>query len=104
MAKSNMNKQEKFVREAQNKAGTGAPWEYDRPQAMQALIDSGAAWKMEGSCGRAAMQALESGACFLPEQASKDYWGSRIPSRNELKEGSKGTLGNAVNFWKNREE
>jgi len=97
-----MNKQEKFVRAAQKKAGTGSAWEYDRPHVMQTLIDNGTAWKMEGSCGRAAMQALESGACFLPEQASKDYWGNRIPSRNELKDGTKGTLGNSVAFWGNR--
>lgn len=97
-----MNKREKFVRAAQKKAGTGSAWEYQYPHAMQALIDSGNAWKMEGSCGRAAMDALESGACFLPEQANLDYWGNRIPSRNDLKDGTKGTLGNAVAFWENQ--
>lgn len=94
-----MNKQEKFVRDAQKAAGTGDAWDYDLPHAMQALIDNGTAWKMEGSCGRAAMAALESGACFLPEQAYSDYWGNRVPSRNDLKEGTKGTLSNAVAFW-----
>jgi len=97
-----MNKQEKFVRDAQKAAGTGDAWDYGLPHVLQGMIDNGTAWKMEGSCGRAAMQALESGACFLPEQAFSDYWGNRVPSRNDLKEGSKGTMSNAVNFWENQ--
>ena len=36
-----MNKQEKFVRDAQKAAGTGDAWDYDLPHAMQALIDNG---------------------------------------------------------------
>lgn len=66
---------------------------------LQALIESGDVWKMEGSMGRGAMDSLESGACFLPEEPRRDYYGNRIPSRNELKEGSKGTLLNSQRFW-----
>lgn len=94
-------KQEEFVRNAQKEAGTSDPWNYEVPHVMQSLIDSGAVWKMEGSCGRTAMSMLETGACFLPESPSKDYWGNYIPSRNELKDGTKGTLSNSVAFWKN---
>jgi len=28
-----------------------------------------------------------------------DYYGNRIPSRKELKRGTKGTFQNCVNFW-----
>jgi hypothetical protein len=45
------------------------------------------------------MAALESGECMLPKQAHFDYYGNRIPSRDELKKGSKGTYQNAVKFW-----
>jgi hypothetical protein len=66
---------------------------------LQEWINLGIAWKMEGSVGRAAMAALESGECMLPKQAHFDYYGNRIPSRDELKKGSKGTYQNAVKFW-----
>lgn len=66
---------------------------------MQDLINSGDAWKMEGSYGRAAMANLESGACMLPTESHRDYWGNVVPSRDMLKDGTKGTLGNSINFW-----
>ena len=66
---------------------------------MQDRINSGLAWKLEGSYGRAAMQALESGACMLPETRHNDYYGNTVPSRNDLKAGTKGTLQNSQEFW-----
>jgi hypothetical protein len=66
---------------------------------LQSLIDSGTVWSLEGSAGRAAMQALESGACFLPLQRSRDYWGNTIPARSDLKPGTKGTLENSARFY-----
>jgi hypothetical protein len=66
---------------------------------LQDLINSGAAWKMEGSVGRASMAALESGACYLPKVFHKDYYGNTIPSREALQEGTKGTLLNSKRFW-----
>jgi hypothetical protein len=36
---------------------------------------------------------------MLPKQVHFDYYGNRIPSRDELKKGSKGTYQNAVKFW-----
>jgi hypothetical protein len=66
---------------------------------MQDMINSGQAWKMEGSYGRAAMSHLESGACMLPKERHRDYYGNTVPSRDDLKAGTKGTFQNSVNFW-----
>lgn len=67
---------------------------------MQELIDSGLVWKLEGSMGREAMALLESGACMLPKKSYRDYYGNKIPSRDELKSGTKGTYKNSLNFYK----
>jgi hypothetical protein len=58
---------------------------------MQSLINSGQVWRMEGSMGRSAMAALESGACMLGTKGCKDYWGNYVPSRSEVAEGTKGS-------------
>ncbi len=67
--------------------------------SMQKIIDTGLCWNLEGSYGRAAMEALETGACMLPEVRHRDYYGNTVPSRNDLKPGTKGTLLNSQNFW-----
>lgn len=67
--------------------------------AMQQMINNGSVWKMEGSMGREAMRLLESGACMLPKKAFTDYYGNRVPSRDELKQGTKGTYANAAKYW-----
>ena len=69
---------------------------------LQESIDSGAIWKMTGSSGRLAMQCLQTGECFLPLESYMDYWGNRVPSRNDLAEGTQGTLENAQNYWIDR--
>ena len=71
---------------------------------MQDRINSGLCWKLEGSYGRAAMDTLESGACMLPEVKHNDYYGNAVPSRNDLKPGTTGTLLNCQNFWTKVEE
>ena len=68
-------------------------------EELQGWINSGMAWKLEGSVGRSAMACLENGACMLPLEAHYDYYGSRVPGRNELKKGTKGTYQNSVRFW-----
>ena len=68
---------------------------------MQDLINSGTVWKMEGAMGREAMNLLRLGACMLPKKSFKDYWGNRIPSREDLKEGTQGTFQNSVNYYSN---
>lgn len=70
---------------------------------LQESINSGQCWKMEGSVGRRAMEALEAGVCMLGEEGCYDYYGSYVPSRHEVKEGTKGSVENASNFWSNPE-
>lgn len=60
-------------------------------RAMQATINDGSIWKMEGSAGRSAMNALSSGRCMLGRVCVRDYYGNRIPSRTEVKKGTKGS-------------
>ncbi len=69
---------------------------YDK---WQGLIESGRVWSLEGTAGRTASNLLENGVCFLPETSHKDFWGNTVPGRKVLKEGTKGTIGNAENFW-----
>jgi hypothetical protein len=59
---------------------------------MQLLINSGQVWLMEGSMGRSAMALIESGDCILGEESHCDYWGNHIPSRTEVKSGTKGSI------------
>lgn len=66
---------------------------------MQDLIDSGEVWKFEGAMGREAMSLLASGACYLPDYPTYDYYGNRIPARGDLKPGTKGTLENSIEFY-----
>lgn len=66
---------------------------------LQESINSGIVWKMEGSQGRAAMHALECGICMLPKEPKFDYYGNKIPSRDWLQKGTKGTFQNCTKFW-----
>jgi hypothetical protein len=66
---------------------------------VQTLIDSGQIWKFEGSVGRSTSDMLEAGILFLGEERTSDYYGNTIPARTDLKDGTKGTLGNAQRFW-----
>lgn len=66
---------------------------------MQDRINTGLAWKLEGSVGREAMALLESGTCMLPLEPKNDYYGNQVPSRNMLKPGTKGTFKNSQTFW-----
>lgn len=67
---------------------------------LQERINSGLAWLMEGQFGRTAMSALESGACMLPLVPRRDAYGTIVPPRTRLKEGTKGTLELSQDFWK----
>ena len=58
---------------------------------MQKLINSGVVWKLQGCYGRRAMDMIEAGYCVLGKVGHKDAYGNYVPSRTEVKEGSKGS-------------
>ena len=64
--------------------------EEDYFYSIQRAINSGA-WGLQGSYGRAMMDAIEGGFCLLGKQPARDYYGNRIPSRDEVQEGTKGS-------------
>ena len=65
--------------------------------SIQQAINSGSAWSMQGSYGRAMMDAITSGHCMLGRDQCRDYWGNTIPSRDDVKQGSKGSYVFVVN-------
>ena len=58
---------------------------------LQRLINSGAAWRLEGSVGRECMRAIEDGRCILGTEGHRDYYGNYVPSRTKVKAGTKGS-------------
>lgn len=64
--------------------------EYELYASIQRAINGGL-WSMQGSYGRAMMQAISDGWCLLGTESFNDYYGNRIPSRTEVKEGTKGS-------------
>lgn len=65
---------------------------------MQGFINRGL-WGLEGSFGRAMMDAIEQGACMLGEKATRDYWGNPIPGRYDVQPGTKGSPEYALAYW-----
>jgi len=65
--------------------------EEDAIRALQSLINEGT-WGLQGSYGRAMMDAIEGGVCALGKQGCRDYWGNYIPSRDEVEPGTKGSV------------
>jgi hypothetical protein len=59
--------------------------------SMQRLINSGE-WSLPGRNGRAMHDAIEAGKCLLGHEGFRDYWGNRVPSRTEVKPGTKGSV------------
>lgn len=64
----------------------------DSLEGVQQLIDSGQGWLLEGSVGRALSAAIEDGAAVLGPVEHRDYWGNRIPSRDQVQPGTKGSV------------
>jgi hypothetical protein len=60
-------------------------------EAVQHAINSGDAWKFQGSYGRTMMAAIEAGFCLLGPLPAEDAYGSPIPGRDEVQSGSKGS-------------
>ena len=71
---------------------------------MQKMIDTGMAWHMNGSYGRAATDCLKVGACMLPTISRRDAYGNTIPSRYQVKEFTTGSYKNSVEFYSNIDE
>ena len=86
-----MNAKEKFIRDRQK--------DFAQIEQMQDWIDKGYAWSMEGAVGREAMRGLESGLYFLPNQSFTNPYGQHIPSREEIRMGTEGSLDNAYDFY-----
>lgn len=78
-------------------ADLSAIWQEDATEedfiaAYQELINTGQAWQMEGSVGRQAMALIKNGICALGESDHRDYYGNHIPSRDQVQEGTKGSV------------
>jgi hypothetical protein len=74
----------------------------EEAEGLQKLIEDGT-WGLEGSTGRAMMRDIEAGICVLGDAPARDYWGIRIPSRHEVKAGTKGSVQYAYAALKRRE-
>ncbi len=57
----------------------------------QEKVNSGMAWKLEGSVGRNCMAAIKAGAIMLGDAPRYDAYGNRVPSRHEVEAGTKGS-------------
>ena len=86
-----MSIKEKFIRERQS--------EYPAIEQMQVWIDKGFVWSMEGSVGREAMRGLKSGMYFLPDTSYTNPYGQHIPSREEIRIGTAGSLDNSLEYY-----
>lgn len=65
---------------------------------LQDLIDSGQAWRLEGSIGRQCMAAIEDGRCTLGPVGHRDYYGNYVPAIHEVQPGTKGSAEYAANL------
>lgn len=63
----------------------------DTVALFQSLIDDGTAWRFQGCYGRMASDLLEAGYCMLGSAGHRDAYGNYIPSRYEVKPGTKGS-------------
>jgi len=68
-----------------------AETEQELYDGLQSRINDGSIWRLEGSAGRSAMNAIQDGFCMLGRTAHRDYWGNVVPSRTDVKSGTKGS-------------
>jgi len=59
--------------------------------SIQRAINSGSAWSLQGFYGRTMMAAIEAGDCLLGRNRASDFWGNTLPSRTDVREGTKGS-------------
>lgn len=62
----------------------------DHAKAMQRMVNAGE-WSLQGSFGRTMMAAIEAGDVLLGRQRAHDYYGNTIPSRDDVRDGTKGS-------------
>lgn len=65
--------------------------EEEQIECFQRLVNSGQAWRLEGHVGRTAMELINRGAIMLGPIALRDYWGTVVPGRGDVQEGTKGS-------------
>lgn len=70
--------------------------ELDYSMSIQRAINSGM-WGLQGSYGRAMMDAVRNGACMLGRAGARDYYGNYIPGRDEIADGFPGSYGFVAN-------
>ena len=58
--------------------------------AIQRQINAGQ-WSLQGSQGRAMMDAITTGFCLCGPTAARDFYGNVIPGRHDVKAGTKGS-------------
>jgi hypothetical protein len=68
----------------------GAESELEYYASIQRAINGGM-WGLQGSYGRTMMAAIEDGYCLLGKAGARDYYGNYIPSREQVKAGTKGS-------------
>ena len=68
----------------------GAETEEDYFLSIQRAINAGS-WGLQGSYGRAMMDAISGGCCLLGRAVFHDYWGNQIPGRDDVKARTKGS-------------
>lgn len=61
-------------------------------EMIQRLVNTGMAWRLEGSIGRECMRAIEAGRVMLGTEAIRDYYGNIVPSRYDVVAGTKGSF------------
>jgi hypothetical protein len=61
------------------------------PKQFQALwqygVDTGIVWKLQDWYGRTAQDLLDSGYIKYPKERTHDYYGNKIPTQKEAKQG-----------------
>ena len=60
-------------------------------KVFQGLINTGQAWRLGGAVGREAMELINEGMCVLGRKSQKDFYGNVVPSRYDVKDGTKGS-------------
>lgn len=68
----------------------GTDNEIEYYENLQRMINAGQ-WSLQGSFGRTMMAAIEAGKCMLGPNTAFDAYRNRIPSRDEVQAGTKGS-------------